>query len=95
MEVCPLLYQVATVVTKLICLPFGSDIHLSNVLLAPSSNFDDLSIKQLYEKFGSPQVVPISRVDGSQEPLPALANVPAEAVQPLSLAPTDPPAYAV
>lgn len=45
------------------------------------SSFDDLSIKQLYEKYGEPETVPITRCDG--EPLPS--NAPAKAVVPLFL----------
>lgn len=45
------------------------------------SSFDELSIKQLYEKYGEPETVPIARCDG--EPLPP--NAPAKAVVPLFL----------
>ncbi|KAK1143771.1 hypothetical protein N8T08_006172 [Aspergillus melleus] len=57
------------------------DIHLSNVLVKLPSNFDNLSIEELYMKFGNPETIPISRCDG--EPLPP--NVPAKAVVPLFL----------
>lgn len=45
------------------------------------SSFDELSIKQLYEKYGEPETIPITRRDG--EPLPP--NAPAKAVVPLFL----------
>lgn len=57
------------------------DIHLGNVLVKLPSSFDDLSIKQLYEKYGEPETVPVTRCDG--EPLPS--NAPAKAVVPLFL----------
>ncbi|TWU72626.1 hypothetical protein ED733_004415 [Metarhizium rileyi] len=57
------------------------DIHLRNVLIRLSSKFDELSIDQLKEKFGEPEAIPISRVDG--KPLPS--NIPTQAVVPLYL----------
>ncbi|KDE78706.1 hypothetical protein AO1008_04988 [Aspergillus oryzae 100-8] len=48
------------------------DLHLNNVLLALPSNFDDLSVEQLYAKYGKPET-----------PLPP--NIPAEAARPLLL----------
>ncbi|KND93679.1 Serine/threonine-protein kinase spk-1 [Tolypocladium ophioglossoides CBS 100239] len=57
------------------------DIHLRNVLVKLPSTFDELSIGQFREKFGEPETIPISRVDG--KPLPP--NVPAQAVVPLYL----------
>lgn len=57
------------------------DIHLSNILLRLPSSFDDLSIKQFYEKYGEPETVPVTRCDG--EPLPY--NAPAKAVVPIFL----------
>ncbi|BAE61354.1 unnamed protein product [Aspergillus oryzae RIB40] len=38
------------------------DLHLNNVLLALPSNFDDLSVEQLYEKYGKPETVPITQI---------------------------------
>ncbi|XHG07567.1 hypothetical protein AWENTII_010705 [Aspergillus wentii] len=43
--------------------------------------FDDLSIEQLYEKYGKPETIPVTRCDG--KPLPP--NAPAKAVAPLFL----------
>ncbi|KAL4934187.1 kinase-like domain-containing protein [Aspergillus undulatus] len=57
------------------------DIHLGNVLVKLPSSFDDLSISQLYEKYGEPETVPVTRCDG--EPLPP--NAPDKAVVPLFL----------
>ncbi|PQE21276.1 CMGC SRPK kinase protein [Rutstroemia sp. NJR-2017a WRK4] len=57
------------------------DIHLNNVLIKLPSNFDNLSIQQLYQEYGEPETVPVTRCDG--EPLPP--NVPAKAVVPLFL----------
>jgi serine/threonine protein kinase len=45
------------------------------------SSFDDLSIKQLYEKYGKPETVPVTRCDGKTLP----PNAPANAVMPLFL----------
>ncbi|KAJ5929302.1 hypothetical protein N7454_007150 [Penicillium verhagenii] len=57
------------------------DVHMSNVLIKLPSSFDDLSIKQLYEKHGEPEPVPVTRCDG--EPLPP--HAPAKAFLPLFL----------
>ncbi|KAJ5962629.1 hypothetical protein N7501_007570 [Penicillium viridicatum] len=57
------------------------DIHLSNILVKLPSSFDGLSIKQLYEIYGEPETVPITRYDG--KPLPP--NAPAKAAVPLFL----------
>ncbi|KAL3489047.1 hypothetical protein BJX62DRAFT_226913 [Aspergillus germanicus] len=56
-------------------------LHLSNVLLKFSSNIDALSIDQLYEKYGKPETIPITRSDGG----PLLDDMPTHAVQPLFL----------
>ena len=57
------------------------DIHLNNILVKLPSSFDDLSIKQLYEKYGEPETVPVTRCDGE----PLTSNAPTEAVIPLFL----------
>ncbi|KAI2700430.1 hypothetical protein CBS147332_8041 [Penicillium roqueforti] len=57
------------------------DIHLSNILVKLPSSFDRLSIKQFYEKYGEPEMIPITRCDG--EPLPP--NVLTTATSPLLL----------
>lgn len=57
------------------------DIHLSNILAKLPSSFDDLSIKQLYEKYGEPEAVPVTRCDGELLP----PNAPTKAFLPLFL----------
>lgn len=56
------------------------DIHIRNVLVRLPSTFDELSVDQFRGKFGEPETVPISRVNG--KPLP---SVPSHAVVPLYL----------
>lgn len=58
-----------------------ADIHLSNILIKLPSSFDSLSIEQLYQEYGKPETVPVTRCD--REPLSP--NVPARAVVPLFL----------
>lgn len=57
------------------------DIHLRNVLVKLPSSFDHLSVDQLYEQYGEPETIPITRCDG--KPLPP--NIPSKAVLPLYL----------
>ncbi|TAQ89035.1 hypothetical protein B7494_g2639 [Chlorociboria aeruginascens] len=57
------------------------DIHLRNVLVKLPSTFDDLSIDQFREKFGEPEMIPISRFDRKALP----PNIPSQAVVPLYL----------
>ncbi|OJJ43572.1 hypothetical protein ASPZODRAFT_161490 [Penicilliopsis zonata CBS 506.65] len=57
------------------------DIHLSNILIRLPSSFDQLSISQLYEQYGEPDTVLITRCDGGPVP----PNAPAKAVVPLFL----------
>ncbi|OGM49816.1 protein kinase domain protein [Aspergillus bombycis] len=57
------------------------DIHLRNILVKLSSDFDHLSVEQLYEEYGEPETVSITERDG--KPLPP--NVPLKAVIPLYL----------
>ncbi|KAH9878067.1 hypothetical protein J1614_003284 [Plenodomus biglobosus] len=58
-----------------------ADLHLRNALVKLPSTFDELSIPEFREKFGEPDTVPITRVDGK----PLAPNVPAQAVLPLYL----------
>ena len=44
------------------------DIHLRNTLIRLPSSFDQLSVEQLYEKFGEPCIKSVMRLDG--KPLP-------------------------
>lgn len=59
--------------------------HLRNILVKLPSNFDQLSIEQLYEEYGEPETVPITNCN--QKPLPP--NIPAKAVVPLYLGKED------
>ncbi|KAJ5109338.1 kinase domain-containing protein [Penicillium angulare] len=56
------------------------DLYLRNILLR-TSNFDDLSIPKLYERFGNPRKVTIRRVDGS----PSQPHAPLHAIPPMGL----------
>ncbi|KAI3332848.1 kinase-like domain-containing protein [Ustulina deusta] len=58
------------------------DLHLGNLLLQLPSSLNDLSVKQLYAKFGTPQREPIFRTDG--KPIP-ISGVPSYAVSPARL----------
>ncbi|KAJ5106555.1 hypothetical protein N7456_003230 [Penicillium angulare] len=58
-----------------------SDIHLNNLLVKLPHSFDKLSIKQLYEEYGEPETVPISRQDGES----LSPSVPENAVVPIFL----------
>ncbi|KAL4939675.1 hypothetical protein BDV06DRAFT_230889 [Aspergillus oleicola] len=57
------------------------DIHLSNALIKLPSIFDDLSVKELYEKYGEAETIPIARCYGELVP----ANASAKAVKTLFL----------
>ncbi|KAF7118055.1 hypothetical protein CNMCM5793_007431 [Aspergillus hiratsukae] len=57
------------------------DLHVGNVLLRLPADFDQLSIEQLYETYGSPASEPVVRLDGQ-----ALeSSVPASVVHPIWL----------
>ncbi|SMY24981.1 unnamed protein product [Zymoseptoria tritici ST99CH_1A5] len=57
------------------------DLHLRNVLVGLPSTFDDLSTSEFREKFGEPDMVPITRIDEK----PLTPNIPTQAVVPLYL----------
>ena len=57
------------------------DLHLGNVLLKVPPNFDQLSLDQLYEKYGAPELEPVVRLDG--HPLPP--GVPSHGIAPICL----------
>ncbi|KAL3481025.1 kinase-like domain-containing protein [Aspergillus californicus] len=57
------------------------DIHLNNILAKLPVKFHELSVVELYKKYGDPETVPVTRQDG--EPLPP--NAPEKAVVPLFL----------
>ncbi|KAI0816352.1 kinase-like domain-containing protein [Xylaria sp. FL0064] len=53
------------------------DLHLGNLLLRLPSSLSDLSVEQLYAKFGAPECEPITRTDGMPTPI---SGVPSYAV---------------
>ncbi|KKK12035.1 hypothetical protein AOCH_007679 [Aspergillus ochraceoroseus] len=57
------------------------DIHLRNILVKLPSGFNHLSVEELYEEYGEPEIVSITRCDGK----PLLLNTPSKAVLPLYL----------
>ncbi|KAJ6145280.1 kinase-like protein [Penicillium chermesinum] len=57
------------------------DLHLGNILLKVPPNFDQLSLEQLYEKYGAPELDPVVRLDGN--PLPS--GVPSYGIVPVWL----------
>ena len=57
------------------------DLHLGNVLLKVPPNLDELSLDQLYEKYGAPELEPVVRLDG--HPLPP--GVPSHGIGPIWL----------
>jgi len=58
-----------------------SDLHIGNILLRLPADFNQLSIEQLYEKYGSPASVPVRRLDGQ----PLESAVPSRVVPPIWL----------
>ena len=59
---------------------YSLEIHLGNAMIRFSLLLDELSVKQLHEKYGHLQTVRVSRLDGG--PLPP--SVPSEVVHPLN-----------
>ncbi|KAG5744622.1 hypothetical protein H9Q70_012685 [Fusarium xylarioides] len=57
--------------------------HVHSRGYAHGASLNDLTIDQLYAKFGAPKLEPIVRLDGSVEPLPA--GVPSHAILPVWL----------
>jgi serine/threonine protein kinase len=57
------------------------DLHLGNILLKVPPNFDQLSLNQLYEKYGVPELDPIIRLDGNLLP----PSVPSHGIAPIRL----------
>lgn len=57
------------------------DIHLRNILVKLPSDFNHLSVEELYEEYGESETVSITRCDGK----PLLPNAPSKAVIPLYL----------
>lgn len=58
-----------------------SDLHIGNVLLRLPADFDQFSIEQLYEKYGSPASEPVVRLDGQ----PLQPGIPSNVVPPIWL----------
>ena len=44
------------------------DLHRGNILLQPQSDFDQVSTQELYERYGEPELEPVSRLDGQTPP---------------------------
>ncbi|TEA11519.1 hypothetical protein C8034_v007313 [Colletotrichum sidae] len=59
------------------------DLHLGNLLLQLPSSLNNLSVEQLYAKFGAPELEPVVRLDG--EPIPPSVGVPLHVVPPVWL----------
>ncbi|OHW99828.1 protein kinase domain-containing protein [Colletotrichum incanum] len=59
------------------------DLHLGNLLLQLPSSLNNLSVEQLYAKFGAPEPEPVIRLDG--KPTSSTAGVPSYAVPPVWL----------
>ncbi|CAG7918853.1 unnamed protein product [Penicillium olsonii] len=57
------------------------DLHLGNILLKVPPNFDQLSTRQLYEKYGTPELDPVVRLDGNSLP----PGVPSHGIVPIWL----------
>jgi serine/threonine protein kinase len=57
------------------------DLHIGNILLCLPADFDQLSIEELYEKYGSPASEPVIRFDGQ----PLESSVPSSVVPPIWL----------
>ncbi|KAF5025353.1 hypothetical protein F66182_2564 [Fusarium sp. NRRL 66182] len=60
------------------------DIHLGNILLQLPSSLNNLSVEQLYAKFGAPEPEPVTRLDGNTTTYPA-AGVPSHVFPPVWL----------
>ncbi|KAB8213688.1 kinase-like protein [Aspergillus novoparasiticus] len=54
------------------------DLHMGNILLKSMPDFDQLSVEQLYEKYGAPELDPVVHMD--DKPLP---GVPSHAIAPV------------
>ncbi|KAI3111706.1 hypothetical protein CBS147333_3999 [Penicillium roqueforti] len=57
------------------------DLHLGNILLKVAPSFDQLSLVQLYEKYGVPQLDPVVHLDGKSLP----SGVPSHGIMPIWL----------
>ncbi|KAF1952639.1 kinase-like protein [Byssothecium circinans] len=59
------------------------DLHLGNLLLQLPSSLNNLSVEQLYAKYGKPEPEPVVRVDGT--PISLTPGVPSHAIPPVWL----------
>lgn len=50
------------------------DLHLGNILLKVPPNFDQLSLQQLYDKYGAPELDSVVRLDGNPLPPSVLSH---------------------
>ncbi|CAG8174102.1 unnamed protein product [Penicillium nalgiovense] len=57
------------------------DVHLGNILLKVPPDFDQLSLEQLYKKYGAPERDPVVHLDGKQLP----PGVPSHGIVPIWL----------
>ncbi|KAK6826749.1 hypothetical protein RU639_004558 [Aspergillus parasiticus] len=57
------------------------DLHMGNILLKSMPDFDQLSVEQLYEKYGAPELDPVVHLD--DKPLPP--GVPSHGIAPVWL----------
>ncbi|KAJ5189429.1 hypothetical protein N7491_005760 [Penicillium cf. griseofulvum] len=61
------------------------DLHLGNILLNVPPDFDHLSIDELYEKYGVPELEPVVYLDRDTIPLPLPPGVPSHGITPIWL----------
>ncbi|KAF7552157.1 hypothetical protein G7Z17_g4490 [Cylindrodendrum hubeiense] len=59
------------------------DLHLGNLLLQLPSSLNNLSVEQLYARFGAPEPEPVIRLDG--KPISSASGVPLQAIPPVWL----------
>ncbi|KAK7423315.1 hypothetical protein QQX98_001106 [Neonectria punicea] len=59
------------------------DLHLGNLILRLPSSLNNLSVEQLYAKFGAPEPEPVVRLDGKVTSL--ASGVPSHAIPPVWL----------
>ncbi|KAJ5506482.1 hypothetical protein N7453_005439 [Penicillium expansum] len=61
------------------------DVHLGNILLKAPPNFDQLSFEQLHEKYGTPELQSVVRLDGNLNGNSLPPGVPSHGVTPMWL----------
>ncbi|QKX54862.1 uncharacterized protein TRUGW13939_01952 [Talaromyces rugulosus] len=60
------------------------DLHLGNILLKVPPTFDQISLEQLYGKYGEPELDPVVHLDGRRRPIPT-PGVPSHGIAPIWL----------